>query len=232
MFDHRDDSTLRRRRTSTDMPSKTTMRKSRASIQRSPQKLIPASSTSDSILINEQTLPHFMQCVFLFGAMVLIIAAVVTLRGREVFSELPSIPSDYVPSYTASAAKIESHPSHIEDVHQLIDNLEIHKIDDVSAGDPKSANSANLKCGDVEATRKIFESLKVIEDKSKIHIWPLPQQYTIFEDVVSINVLSFQYESNVDHPVITKGIERYRSIMFPHQSRRQFADNGNTINKV
>eukprot|EP01084_Bolivina_argentea_P291184 500433_1 len=127
-----------------------------------------------------------------------------------------------------------SHPSHIENVHAMIEQLEIHKVNIQS---PKAINiqqSGHLQCGDIEATRKIFDQLTVLTDASQIHIWPLPQSYTLFEDIVSINVLDFEYESNVDHPIITKGIERYKAIMFPHQTKRQYssAESPDTINKL
>ena len=186
--------------------------------------------------LHSQGTPHFIQCILLFVVMVIIIGLVVTFRAHiPGVDSIPNIPSDYSPSYTTN--NDISHPSHIDDVHDIIDKLEIHQIDPPQQEQTNikmntDQSQQNIQCGDIEATRRIFNNLKVINDKSKIHIWPLPQSYTIFEDIVSINVKSLQYESNVDHPIITKAIERYKAIIFPHRTRREYKENADTINKV
>ena len=172
--------------------------------------------------------------------MVIVIGLVITFRAHIPGVEsIPNVPIDYIPSYTTDQSEDPEHPSHVENVHDIIDNLEFHKIDLPSTNDQASDiktntdnNNENLECGDIEATKRIFNNLQVIDDKSKIHIWPLPQTYTIFTEIVSINVNTFQYESNVDHRVITKGIERYKSIMFPHRTQHKYQDDSATINKV
>ena len=186
---------------------------------------------------NQSTTPPFLKCIFLFVIIVVCTALIVTFRHHMSFGDIPSLPSDYVPSYKTSNEELPS-PSHIEDVGHMVNQLELHKI----KTPPKVAKNASItsnagsseqvKCGDIEATRKIFESLKVLSDKSKIHIWPLPQSFTLFEDIVSVNVNSFAYESNINHPILSKAIERYKSIMFSHKSRRKYEDNSHTINKL
>ena len=111
--------------------------------------------------------------------MMMIFAVIIATRAHEVSSKLPFISSDHAPSFTASAAQIESHPSHIEDDHQALDNLETHKVNWCSIWGFRVHKSVILECGDVEESRKMCESLEAVKVKSKIHIWPLPQQYTI-----------------------------------------------------
>ena len=73
-----------------------------------------------------------------------------------------------------------------------------------------------------------------LSDTSAIHIWPLPQSYTLFTDRVNVNVLQFQYESNVKHEILTRAIERYKAIMFSHTTQRTYSEEEqtDTINKL
>ena len=68
--------------------------------------------------------PYFIQCILLFVVMVIVIGLIITFRAHIPGVEsIPSLPSEYMPQYTTDI----EHTSHIENVHEIIDNLEFIK---------------------------------------------------------------------------------------------------------
>lgn len=83
---------------------------------------------SGNIFSNYVRTPVFMQCILLFVVIVLLIAAVIQYQTHNAL-DIPSLPANYVPTFSQTNADLSSvmDPiSNIQNLVNIVDKLEFH----------------------------------------------------------------------------------------------------------
>ena len=68
-----------------------------------------------------------------------------------------------------------------------------------------------------ECKNNIFSQFTAINDPMLLYVWPMPYDFTIYNDMAIVNP-NLIIESNLNHYILNNAVQRYKNIIFQHKS--------------